>query len=301
MKFSSVHYLVKKGIDNVVRNKMMAFASFCVLLVSLLLVGVSVLAYLNVNSIIGGVEQKNEIAIYLQDGIPNEMIEHFGDNLRGLPNVADVVFYSKEEALDDFKARMADSDMLFDSLNGENPLPDAYRVRVADIQHISETVSTIAKFEGVDSIDAPYDFVNSLLQIRKVLMAVMGTLILAMVIVSIVIISSTTKTSVYSRREEIQIMKYVGATDAFIRFPFFVEGMVTGFFAGCIAFLVTWGVYTAVTNALQNQTLVLNIIGTGSIIQFTDIILPIAISYMAVGALIGALGCAISTKRYINV
>ena len=99
------------------------------LLVCILLVGVSVLACINVNSIIGGVEQKNEIAVYLVDGTPNEVIDQFGENLRGLPNVAEVVFYSKEEALDDFKARMADSDMLFDSLNGENPLPDAYRVK----------------------------------------------------------------------------------------------------------------------------------------------------------------------------
>ncbi len=301
MKLSGICYLVKKGIDNVGKNRMMAFASFCVLLVALLLVGVSGLAYVNVNAIIGGVEQKNEIAVYLKDGIPNELVNQFGDNLKGLPNVSEVVFYSKEEALDDFKSRMADSDMLFDSLNGENPLPDAYRVKVADIRNISETVAVIQQFEGVDSIDAPYDFVNSLIQIRKVLMAVMGALILAMIIVSIVIISSTTKTSVYSRREEIQIMKYVGATDAFIRFPFFVEGMVTGFFAGCVALVITWGVYTALTNALQNQTFVLSIIGTGSIIAFADIYLPITIAYVTGGALIGALGCAISTRRYINV
>jgi cell division transport system permease protein len=116
-----------------------------------------------------------------------------------------------------------------------------------------------------------------------------------------VIISNTTKTSVYSRREEIQIMKYVGATDSFIRFPFFIEGMVTGFFAGVIALLLTFLVYNAVVNTLQNQVALLSIIGMGNIIRFSDIYLPVASCYVIGGALIGAVGSAISTRRYINV
>lgn len=301
MKASGVNYLVKQGIDNVWKNRTMAFASFCVLLVSLLLVGISVLAYLNVNSIIGGIEQKNEVIVYLNDDTTDEEIAQIGENLRGMPNVTQVAFYSKEQAYESLKESMAEYEVLFESLGDDNPLVDAYRIKVADISGISATIAQIRTFDHIYSIRAPYDFVNVLVQLRKILTLVMGAIILAMIMVSMVIISNTTKTSVYSRREEIKIMKYVGATDSFIRFPFFVEGMITGFFAGVLALAVTWAVYDAVVSTLQNQMALLSIIGMGNIIQFADIYMPVAACYILGGALIGAMGSAISTRKYINV
>ena len=301
MKASGINYLVKQGIDNVWKNRMMAFASFCVLLVSLLLVGMSVLAYCNANSIIGGIEQKNEVIVYLNDDTTDDEIEVIGNNLRGMPNVTQVSFYSKEQAYESLKASMAEYEVLFESLGDDNPLVDAYRIKVADISGISATIAQIRTFDHIYSIRAPYDFVNVLVQLRKILTLVMGAIILAMIMVSMVIISNTTKTSVYSRREEIKIMKYVGATDSFIRFPFFVEGMITGFFAGVLALAVTWAVYDAVVSTLQNQMALLSIIGMGNIIQFADIYMPVAACYILGGALIGAMGSAISTRKYINV
>jgi cell division transport system permease protein len=301
MKASGIKYLLGQGVDNVWKNRMMAFASFCVLLVSLLLVGLSVLLYFNVNSIIGGVEKKNEVIVYLDDNTTDEQIQQIGSDLRRVPNVTDVSFYSKEDAYESLKESMADYEVLFDSLGDDNPLVDAYRIRVDDIGKIRETIEQIRMFGHIYSIRAPYDFVNVLVQLRKILTWVMGAIILAMVIVSMVIISNTTKTSVYSRREEIRIMKYVGATDAFIRFPFFVEGMITGFFAGVLALAVTWIVYNAVVSTLENQSALLSIIGMGNIIQFSEIYLPVAACYILGGALTGAMGSAVSTRKYINV
>ena len=301
MKVSGVRYLVQQGVDNVWKNRMMAFASFCVLLVSLLLVGISVLAYYNVNSIIGGIEEKNEVIVYFNDDTDDEMLKEIGSKLRAMPNVSEVVFYSKEEAYESLKASMAEYEVLFDSLGDDNPLVDAYRIKVNNIDEIQSTIAEIRKLDNIYSIRAPYDFVNILVQLRTILTWVMGAIILAMVIVSMVIISNTTKASVYARREEIQIMKYVGATDAFIRFPFFIEGMITGFFAGCMALVITWLVYDSVVNILQDQVALLNIIGMGSIIRFADIYIPVTVAYVVGGALVGAVGSAISTKRYINV
>lgn len=301
MKASGVKYLVEQGIDNVWKNRMMAFASFCVLLVSLLLVGISVLAYFNVTSIIGGIESKNEMIVYLDDGTDDVALEQIGTALRAIPNVSEVNFYSKEEAYNSLRESMAEYEVLFESLGDDNPLVDAYRIKVRDIRNISETIAQIRTLDHIYSIRAPYDFVNILVQLRRIMTWVMGAIILAMVIVSMVIISNTTKASVYSRREEIQIMKYVGATDSFIRVPFFIEGMVTGFFAGVIALGLTWVLYDGVVNALQNQVALLSIIGMGNIIQFMDIYLPVSLAYVFGGALIGAVGSAISTRKYINV
>lgn len=301
MKASGMKYLVEQGIDNVWKNRMMAFASFCVLLVSLLLVGISVLAYFNVTSIIGGIEQKNEMIVYLDDDTDDATVAQIGEQLRGMTNISEVNFYSKEEAYESLKESMEEYEVLFESLGDDNPLVDAYRIKVHDISDISATIAQIRTLDHIYSIRAPYDFVNILVQLRSILTWVMGAIILAMVIVSMVIISNTTRTSVYARREEIQIMKYVGASDSFIRFPFFIEGMVTGFFAGVIALGLTWVLYEGVVGALENQVALLSIIGMGNIIQFMDIYLPVSMTYVLGGALIGAVGSAISTRKYINV
>lgn len=301
MKLSGIKYLVEQGVDNVWKNRMMAFASFCVLLVSLLLVGLSVLLYYNVNSIIGGIESKNEVIVYLNDDTTDAQIEEIGAALKALDNVAEVSFYSKEEAFLSLKDSMAEYEVLFESLGDDNPLVDAYRLKVEDIGLISNTITFIERMDHIYSIRAPYDFVNVLIQLRTILTWVMGAIILAMIIVSMVIISNTTKASVYARREEIQIMKYVGATDAFIRLPFFVEGMITGFLAGCSALVITWLVYDSIVGILQNQVALLSIIGMGSIIQFGDIYLEVTLAYVIGGAVIGAIGSVISTRRHINV
>lgn len=301
MKFSGIRYLTQQGIESLWKNKMMAFASFCVLMVSLLLTGISVLAYQNITSVVGGVEAQNEIIVYMNDGTDAEKINATGNAILNLANVADVQFYSKEEEYLALKERMEEYDVLFEALGDDNPLIDSFRVKVQDITQMSRTISEIQQLDSVMQINAPYEFVSFLTQLRTILSWVMGTLIVAMIVVSMVIISNTTRTSVYSRREEIRIMKYVGATDSFIRFPFFVEGLITGFFAGSMALVITWVIYRTADNMLAHQGTLLNIIGVGNIIHFEEIYLPVSLTYILGGALIGATGSAFSIKKYIDV
>lgn len=301
MKISGVHYLVGQGIENIWKNRMMAFASFCALLVSLVLVGISILAYQNLDSMIGGAESQNEVIVYLDEDTSADEINRIGNEIYQMQNIADVNFYSKEEAYQDWKDQVTDYDILFESLGDDNPLIDSFRIQVSDIRYMNKTVSQLEHLDHIYSVRAPYDFVAIVTQLRTILTWVMSALILAMIFVSIVIISNTARTSVYSRREEIQIMKYVGATNAFIRLPFFIEGMITGFFAGCGALVITWVVYDAVSGVLQNQVALLSIIGVGSMIQFDAIYLPVACTYLLGGALLGAVGSAFSTRKYINV
>ncbi len=301
MKLSGVKYLTKQGIDNIWKNRMMAFASFCVLLVSLLLVGISILFYVNLNSIIGGIENKNEVIVFLDQNITQEETENVQAKLEQIDNISDISFYSKDEAFDSMKDSMAEYADVFDSLGDDNPLPDSFRIKIKDINLTSETVTLINELDHVSSIRAPYDFVNILTEMRKIISWVAMAIIIALVIVSMVIISNTTKASVFARRNEISIMKYVGATDAFIRVPFFVEGMITGIVAGIGATVITWLGYDAVVDLLTKEVNVLNIIGMGSIIPFNNIIFKVAGAYIVAGAFIGALGSALSTRKYLNV
>ena len=281
MKLSGVRYLTRQGFDNVWKNRMMAFASFCVLLVSLLLVGLSILFYININSIIGGIENKNEVIVFLDENITPAQTMETEVLLKQIDNIDEVRFYSKDDAFEDMKKSMSEYEELFDSLGDDNPLVDSFRIKIKDISLTSETVTLINELDHIYSIRAPYDFVNILTEMKKIITLVASAIIIALAIVSMVIISNTTKASVFARRNEISIMKYVGATNTFIRIPFFVEGMITGMAAGIAATVITWLGYDAVVDLLTNEVNILNIIGMGSIVSFSDIVLKVALSYLS--------------------
>lgn len=301
MKLSGVRYLTRQGFDNVWKNRMMAFASFCVLLVSLLLVGLSILFYININSIIGGIENKNEVIVFLDENITPAQTMETEVLLKQIDNIDEVRFYSKDDAFEDMKKSMSEYEELFDSLGDDNPLVDSFRIKIKDISLTSETVTLINELDHIYSIRVPYDFVNILTEMKKIITLVASAIIIALAIVSMVIISNTTKASVFARRNEISIMKYVGATNTFIRIPFFVEGMITGMAAGIAATVITWLGYDAVVDLLTNEVNILNIIGMGSIVSFSDIVLKVALSYILAGAFVGALGSVLSTRKHLNV
>lgn len=301
MKVSGFKYLAGQGVENIWKNRMMAFASFCVLLVSLLLVGVATLFYMNISSMVGGIEDKNEIIVYLNEDTNEEQISVLKGQLSQIDNIADVNFYSKEESFEDLKASMDDYEMLFDSLGDDNPLVDAYRLRVKDIDRIEDTIVQIETLDHIYSIRAPMDFVNLLMELRRIITVVCSVIIVALIIISVVIIANTTKASVFARRSEIQIMKYVGATNAFIRIPFFVEGMVTGFFAGCVAFLITWLSYDSLANLLTQQTDIVSVIGRSSIMSFGQVAGVVVVADIGIGVLFGALGSVLSMRKHLNV
>lgn len=301
MKLSGIKYLADQGVENIWKNKMMAFATFCVLLISLMLVGVSGLFYININSMINGIGDKNEIAVFINKGTPQERVDSFGEELRALENVDSVDYISKNQALTNMISTMPEYSVLFESLNGDNPLVDGYSVKVSDLNNISSTVYEIQQMSDVYLVRASYDFIEILRELRKIITVIAGAIMIALVVVSMIMISNTTKASVFARREEIQIMKYVGATDSFIRTPFFVEGMVTGLFAGIGAFLITWIGYRSIFNVLTNQVGVMNVIGMGSIIPFNTIRFYVLIAYILAGSFVGALGSVICTRRHVNV
>ncbi len=301
MKASGVRYLVNQGIENIWKNRMMAFASFCVLLASLLLVGISVLFYMNITSMIGGVEDKNEVIVYLDEDTTDSEISEFQGELQKLGNIQSITFYSREQAFEDLKKSMSDYEVLFDSLGDDNPLIDGFRIKIQNIDYISDTITQIEQLDHVYSIRAPMDFVNLLTEIRKIVTLICSVLIIALLIICIVIISNTTKASVFARREEIQIMKYVGATNTFIRVPFFVEGLLTGLLAGAVALVITWFAYDSLVELLTGQADFLSVIGMGSIIPFKNVVGRVMLTYLGAGGLFGALGAIFSMRKHLNV
>lgn len=303
MKLSGVKYLANQGVENIWKNKMMAFATFCVLLISLLLVGMAGLFYVNVNSMIQGLGSQNEVVVLMQLGTTDEQNTAAQESIAAIENVDTIDFISKEEALDRQRTNLPSAQRIFNDYIGDDAsfMPDGFSVTVKNNDQIADTTAEIAAIDGVQSANASPQISEFLRELRRVVSLIAGAVIIALAVVSMIIISNTTKASVFARREEIQIMKYVGATNAFIRMPFFVEGMVTGFVAGVGSFFITWAVYRSIYNVLINQSMLMNTFGAGSLIPFNKIRIIVLIAYIVVGAFIGALGSVISTRKHIDV
>lgn len=301
MRTSNVSYLVKKGISSVRKNFVMSFASFCILLVSLLQVSVTVLFMLNVNIIMKNIENTNEITIYVKEGASQEQKDHIRDVLEKDENLTDVVYKSSEEALEEFKETLEDVAVLFDFLP-KNPMPETFLVRVKDLTKISYSVTAISSVEGVDQVKAPYEFAAALVNIRDTFSIIIIAMLITLIAVSIVVVSNTIRTSVFARREEISIMKYVGATNGFIKLPFFVEGMFIGILAGCAAFGLTWFIYNSVFSLFSADNFSLwQMFGFFNLIPFNSIMWIVLAANCAAGALLGAAGTVISMGKYLKV
>ncbi len=301
MKVSSFRYLVNQGVKGIWKNRMMTFASFCILLVSLLMVGIAVLLEMNLTKIISGIENKSEVVVVIKDGTSRADIDKLEQDLKAAVNINSVSFYSKDAAWKNMMKDMTEEEKdLFDYAD-DNPLPDTFKVTVKDIKRMGETTTQIETFANVDSTQSPTELADFLISIRRVLTIVGFAVIMALVIVSLVIISNTTRASVFSRRKEINIMKYVGATNSFIRIPFFVEGMIVGIIAAVAALLLTKFSYEGVYNVFNNDFGLWKVLGVQNLYKFGDLYLYVALAYIGAGAIIGAIGTSISTGKHLKV
>lgn len=300
MRTSNVSYLIKKGVSSVWKNFIMSFASFCILLVSLFQVSLTVLVMMNINIIMKNIEDTNEIAIYLKEDISEAQVKKIQNILEENDNLTDVRYISKEQGLEDFKENMGEySDLL--SYLDENPIPETFLVRVKDLSKMKLSITAISSIDGIEKLKVPSDFTDALINIRNTFTVIVIAIMATLVVVSIVIVSNTIRTSVFSRRNEISIMKYVGATDSFIKLPFFVEGTFIGILSGVAAWGLTWFVYDSVFSLFTDNPSLWEMFGFFNIIPFDGISVFVLLINCAAGALLGAIGTVISMGKYLKV
>jgi len=301
MKISSFNYLIRQGFKGIWRNKMMTFASFCILLVSLIMVGFAILVSINLDKVIGNIEEKSEVVVVIKDKVSNQDMVQIQDKIESIPNVTDLRLYSRDEAWKDMMEKMTDAQKDYFKYADDNPLPDVFRLKVKDIKKMNDTTAQIETFEGVESVQSPTEFADILINFRRIFVIVAIAIVVALVLVSLIIISNTTRASVFARRKEINIMKYVGATNSFIRIPFFIEGMVVGLIASGCALVITKFAYEGVYRILNEDYKLFGVFGLNNIYSFDSMFWPVTLSYLVAGAFIGAIGTSISTGKHLKV
>jgi cell division transport system permease protein len=302
ISLSGVNYLTAQGFRNIKNNRVMSLASFCILLVSILLIGFTYLFIENVNTIIGGVEGKNEVVVFLDDGLSDVDVEIIGQTITATENVEKAYFFSKEEGFEEMKSQIPNSEELFNYIGEDSPLPDSFRVTVRDIAVISRTLMDIDRIEGVYSVSAPSEFISLLSDIRNAFSLVSVGVMAALLIVCIIVISNSARASVAFRQEDITIMKLVGATDTFIKFPFFIEGVLMGVISGVAATAITYVVYTNLSEMItETNTTLLLALGVGGLIPASDLAVRFVLIAVLGGAAVSGLVTSFSTNKYLKV
>jgi cell division transport system permease protein len=285
-------YLIKEGIKNTWTNRMMSLASIGVLVSCLVLTGAAIMVSLNVRTIVDKVGDSNVTTVYMDIDATDETTTKAGDAIKSLKNITEVSFFPKEEAIKDYQDVVGDE--VFAKMEGEdNPLPDAYKVTVKDLSRYEQTIKEIKKIDGVDTVSSQSDVADKLTSLNKLVQLLSVAVIIALIVISLFIISNTIRMTMYARRFEISIMKSVGATDLFVRIPFIMEGMIIGLLSGIVALFGLMLAYDLIVEAVQYVI-------PFTAISFNTVMWPIAIAFLVAGAAVGMLGGLISISKYLK-
>ena len=297
MKIDSLGYLIKEGFRSIKVNKLMTLASVGVLVSCMLLMGCSVLVSENTNQMLNQIEQENVIMVFMDDNATEEQEQSVRASIEAIDNVKSVSFVSKENAWKDQLAQMGEAQAeFFKNYADDSPLPDAYKVIVKSMDEFSSTVASIKKLDYIQNVRENSSLAKKLAQIKHAVNIICIAVVALLFAVSIFIISNTVRVAIYSRRFEISIEKSVGATDAFVRMPFVVEGTVIGIFSAGLSLLVVWGIYELAIKKLATLISVLNF----SAVPFNSIWWILLLAFLAIGISCGAGGSALSMNKYLK-
>ena len=299
VKFNIIGYLIGEGFRNTFKNKKSTLSAMLVMCISMLIFGLFFVLGENINHIMGTVEDAQAIQVFIEDGTTDDEIEVLGDQIKQINGVdsSRVQFLSREEGFDKYLEKYGDKAYLLEPYEGI--IPDSYIINFTDLKLAEEVETSILALDNVKKITSANETVQKLVSITNGIRIVTIAILAGLVVGAIFIISNTIKLTVYARRKEISIMKYVGATNSFIRWPFIVEGMLIGILSAAISILIVGGGYKLIATQLLGSSVVQNLGIT--LVSFADMFNMLIIVYLALGIGIGVLGSALSMRKYLEV
>ena len=288
-------YLTKMGLRNLVANRTMSLSSISVLTACLLLIGVSFVLLFNMRTLVRDVENQNVVVAFVKDGVDDAGLRKMQTEFAAIENVTAVDFVSKEQG---FSEQLDEFGVERDVLEGviENPLPDSFRITVSNIEQFSTTLAQIRVVENVETVRESQEIVSQITTMQKSITLICMILVIVLVIVSLFIIINTIRITMVSRKIDIQVMKSVGATNAFISWPFMIEGVFIGLFSGTIALGLTYLLEMGEGSALNSLC---GLFGS-SVVSITDFLPYFIGGYILAGMLLGAFGSVVSLMRYLK-
>ena len=269
----------------------MSIASIAVLMSCLVMMGAAFMVIVNVNNVMTEIESQNVVMVYLKDEVQGEGITQLKEEITLMQNVKKCEYVDKDTAFKQQLDELGTDATYFEGV--DNPLPDLFKVSVSDMTKFDSTVSELQKLDGVDSVRDNRDIAQTLVRIRRTIFYLSIGVIAVLLLISLFIIANTVRITMYSRRLEINIMKSVGATNWFIRWPFMVEGMVLGAISGVLSLAIVWGVYRALQSTVSSM---LTMVSRG----FTVYVIYLLVAFLAIGIISGGIGSLISIQKYLK-
>ena len=288
-------YFFHEGVSNMFSHGFMTFAAISTTVACLLIMGTFTLVAVNVNALLEDLEQENEIVAYVEDTYTSEEAAGLQGELESVPNVTSVTFIDREQATADFAARYPD-EALVQNLDPQI-FRDRYVIKIANLEEMSRTVKLLENVKGVGEISAQEEIAGGFIAARNIATAVCLALIAILFVVTVFIISNTIKLTTFDRREEIAIMRMVGATKGFIRWPFVYEGFLLGLMCAILAFFLQWGFYEMVARGVENNDTMQLL----HIIPFAQLWQPVAVTFVVAGLLMGVWGSLSAIRRFLRV
>ena len=295
MSLSKGAYLIREGFRSIKTHGFMSFASVTIITACLIIMGCITLLSLNIDSLIGDLEQQNEVVAFVDESIVDEaQAAALQPSVLGVENVLSADFVSRNSAMNSFMSKY--DDRLMEGID-ETVFRHRFVIHLVDISQMADTKAQLEAIPGIAKVNAHIEYANRFVRVRNIVSVVSLVLTVILVFVSFFIMSNTIKLTTYGRREEIAIMKMVGATNSFIRTPFVIEGLILGLLGGLFGFLAVWGIYSVLNSSLLD-TLTGSFI---SLVPFRNVMLPMLATYLGVGILIGVFGGVNAIRNYLKV
>jgi len=295
VKRNRIGYLLKEGLKSIFTHGFMSFACIVVIVACLLIMGSFALLAVNIDHNIDEMEQKNEILAYVDEDLSGEEARSIRTRLSALENVSSVSYVTREEAFENFTSQYDDEEMFSDLT--PSVLRNRYVIYLDDLSLMASTKAEIESVNGIADVAASLELSQGFITVRNIVSIISAILIVILFVVSIFIMQNTIKLATFARREEIGIMKMVGASNYFIRCPFVIEGLCLGLLGGAIAFFLQWGIYEFALEKVMGGVIA-NMI---SVLPFGQIMYPLLGVYLAIGVLVGVFGSNMAIRNYLKV
>jgi len=288
-------YFIKEGVSSIFTHGLMSFASVCIIIAFLVIMGSFIMLAVNINAIVGELEAENIILVYVHENLSLAEARELEHTLRAIPNVSNVNFITREEAMERFIGRTGDQDR-FQEIDAAT-FRHRYEVFVEDVALLAYTQVELRHVPQIARVNANLAIAQGLVTVRNVVTWISIIIVAILLAISLFIMSNTIKLATFERREEIAIMKMVGATNSFIRWPFIFEGFLLGITGALLAFLVVWGLYSvAIATVVDFE------IGLFQLVSFSsNIAIPVFLLFAGIGFGVGVGGSGLALNRYLKV
>ena len=295
MSLRTKEYFIREAFVSIRRNGLMSVAAISTVAISLLVLGLFLLLVFNINNMASMLESQVQITVYVKDEVAADKMVDLKTQLSKITGVTKVGFTSKEQAMKDFRKRLGDQKELLDSLGEVNPLPNSFAVHVDKPENLKLIADKIEKFENVDSMRFGQEIIEQLFKVTYFIRIGGLVLIVFLTFATLFIISNTIRLTVFARRKEVSLMKYVGATDWFIRWPFLLEGMLLGLLGGAVSCILISIVYSVIVEQIHSTLAFMPVLPKQPLLGNVSLLI------VFLGMTIGATGSFISLKKFLKV